>query len=502
MAFGYVQFAISIITGIVLVPIYLKYISVYLYGASLATGSAVILLTIFDPGVAGLLMQNTASEYGKNNLKKMGELITIGFLISLAIAIVMIITGTLIGPYITKWLNIKDDTGIIQRAFSIAVITSSLMLVYYSINAINYAFQSSLAIGIIFISSIIFKIIFVLFFLHSGLGLLSIPYSELAAALLMIIMNTFLLGRNMQRNHVPLLIRFDGIKKFLGLFIYTFTARISKIASKNMDNFFISYYLSPVSVVTYNLTSRAPTASENVIKLPVAAFRPALAHVTGSGDLKLTRAVISRLLRIILWSIGIITTGFMVFNDDFVRLWVGPQHYAGTLVNILICIAFSLFVWTNVTGMLLFSVGGIKKSSLADMISSFLLIPLIFIGIRFFGLAGLVTAHIIAMLIAGAYYLPASLIKRLEFKKEDVLILIKEGIIVFFISAMLIIGAISVRANGWIELLIYAFFFMVLYATLLMILSKHMRIEIYNIWILISNYIRKSKATTGTADVK
>jgi len=117
-----------------------------------------------------------------------------------------------------------------------------------------------------------------------------------------------------------------------------------------------------VSVVTYNLTSRAPTVSENVIKLPVAAFRPALANVTGSGDLTTARAVISRLLRIVLWSIGIITTGFIVFNEDFVRLWVGPQHYAGTLVNLLICVAFSLFVWTNVTSMLLFSVGGIKKA--------------------------------------------------------------------------------------------------------------------------------------------
>jgi len=371
------------------------------------------------------------------------------------------------------------------------------MMVYYSINAINYAFQSSLAIGIIFISSIIFKIIFVLFLLHSGLGLLSIPYSELATALLMIIMNMFLLGRNMQRNHVPLLIRFDGIKKFLGLFIYTFTARICKIASKNMDNFFISYYLSPVSVVTYNLTSRAPTASENVIKLPVAAFRPALSQVTGSGDQKITRVVISRLLRIILWSIGIITTGFMVFNDDFVRLWVGPQHYAGTLVNTLICIAFSLFVWTNVTGMLLFSVGGIKKSSLADMISSFLLIPLIFIGIRFFGLAGLVTAHIIAMLIAGAYYLPASLIKRLDFKKEEILTLIKECLIIFFVAAMIIIGAINVNVKGWIELITYSFFLILTYITLLAILSRYMRIEIRSIWILISHYLRKPTITTG-----
>jgi len=144
----------------------------------------------------------------------MGELITLGFLISFAIAIIMIITGTCIGPHITKWLNIKDDAGIIQRAFSIAVLTSSLMLVYYSINAINYAFQSSLAIGIIFIGSIIFKIIFVLLFLHAGLGLLSIPYSELAAALLMIILNMFLLVRNMQKNHIPLRIRLEGIKNF------------------------------------------------------------------------------------------------------------------------------------------------------------------------------------------------------------------------------------------------------------------------------------------------
>jgi len=498
MAFGYVQFAISIITGIILVPIYLKYISVYLYGAWLTTGSVVILLTIFDPGVAGLLMQNTASEYGKNNLKKMGELITLGFLISVAIALVMIITGTFIGPHITKWLNIKDDTGIIQRAFSIAVLTSALMLVYYSINAINYAFQSSLAIGIIFIGSIIFKIIFVILFLNAGLGLLSIPYSELAAAFLMIILNIFLLVRNMQKNHVLLRIRFDGLKNFLGLFIYTFVARISKITTKNIDNFFISYYLSPVSVVTYNLTSRAPTASENIIKLPVAAFRPALANVTGSGDLSTARAVIARLLRIVLWSIGIITTGFIVFNEDFVRLWVGSQHYAGTLVNLLICFAFSLFVWTNVTSMLLFSVGGIKKSSLADTISSILLIPLIFIGIRFFGLAGLVFAHIITMLIAGAYYLPANIIKRLSFSKIEVFSLLKELIVVVVISVVIIIGFKNICAHGWLTLIIYACLLTLMYFILLVITSKNMREELRNFWLLISNCTKKYNKEVGT----
>jgi len=103
----------------------------------------------------------------------------------------------------------------------------------------------------------------------------------------------------------------------------------------------------------------------------------------------------------------------------------------------------------------------------------------------------LVIAHIITMLIAGAYYLPASLIKRLDFEKEDIRTFIKEGIIILFVSTMIIIGTININAKGWTELVIYSFLLSLTYITILAILSGHMRIEIRGIWLLLSKYMRK-----------
>lgn len=489
MAFGCAQFALALVSGIILVPIYLKHITVSLYGSWLATGSIVVWLTVFDPGVASLLMQNVAEAHGNKDCSKVSELITSGLTIVVIIALFVFLVGIALGPYVIDWLNIRAEKELVQNAFTIAVTSSALMVVYYSISAINYALQCSMAIGIIYISATCFKIIMVLVLLRSGMGLLSLAYGELTSAAIMIISSLVLLTWNLRRNDVRYVASFKGSRQFFKLFMYTFMARLSKITTKNIDNVYISSFLGPESVVVYNLTNKVPATAENLVKLPVAAFRPALSHAFGAGDISTTRSVIIRLVRIVFWNTGVLTSGFLTFNDDFVRLWVAGNFFAGSMVNALICVVFLLNVWTNVVGMLLFSQGGIKAASLSDTASSLIVIPLMYVGVHFLGLPGLILAHIVTMLTTGCWYLPHTLFKKLHFLKGEAAELFKEFLMVASIGMLMFICFRVTVIAGWGGLLGYSSLMALSYTTLLTLFSRELRLEFRRLWVFFSSRI-------------
>ncbi|MFX6330865.1 hypothetical protein ABTF76_21670, partial [Acinetobacter baumannii] len=55
---------LAIARNILLVPLYLKFVSLAEYGAWLATGATLIQLLVSDFGLAGVLMQRSAALHG------------------------------------------------------------------------------------------------------------------------------------------------------------------------------------------------------------------------------------------------------------------------------------------------------------------------------------------------------------------------------------------------------------------------------------------------------
>lgn len=69
------------VVNIVLIPFYLKYIDVKLYGAWLASGNIINWLTILDPGLNDLLRQQVAKFYGQQDNDMLGKSIGTGWLV-------------------------------------------------------------------------------------------------------------------------------------------------------------------------------------------------------------------------------------------------------------------------------------------------------------------------------------------------------------------------------------------------------------------------------------
>ncbi len=65
--FFYLRTFVGLANGILIVPLYLKYIDNSLFGIWLASGNILTWITIIDPGVGDVLIQKISYAYGKKN---------------------------------------------------------------------------------------------------------------------------------------------------------------------------------------------------------------------------------------------------------------------------------------------------------------------------------------------------------------------------------------------------------------------------------------------------
>jgi O-antigen/teichoic acid export membrane protein len=195
------------------------------------------------------------------------------------------------------------------------------------------------------------------------------------------------------------------------------------------------------------------------------------------------------LLFMTFWLMGLLAGGFIAFNEDFVRLWVGQNLFAGTTINLLIVANFVLGVLSVAFGNLCMSLGNIKSNSIAVMIQNMLYIPLIFLGVRYLGLLGVVVAPVLATLFVTGWYYPYSFTKTLKYLSHERLQLLREGGISFTIA--IIYSALFGHWNPerWIDFGALLASFSSCYVVSLLVFSKPFRNEARQILSQIKNFL-------------
>jgi len=233
-----------------------------------------------------------------------------------------------------------------------------------------------------------------------------------------------------------------------------------------------------------------PRQTENIIGQPVAALRPVIAHLSGSADLTSAHHFVTRLLRVVIWVLGLIIAGLWLFNTDFIRLWVGQKLFAGYAVNYLLVGLFFLHVWINVFGMLGFSLGDIRRNNKFEIIYAILLIPALWLGASAYGLLGVVGAHILVILSTTAWYFPLSIIKLLKMDNKIIISLTMTTLKSLCTSFAVILLFSMVEINGWISFITWLLCMCTAYFLILFILEAELRREFYNASRLITTNLR------------
>lgn len=477
--FHYVAIALAFASGLVLVPLYLKYIPLDLYGAWLATGNIVVWLTAVDPGLSTVLQQRVGIAYGRGDLQDVRAMLAAGLLIAGGVSASILVLGLVVSGQLPTWLDLAPtiDGALLKRAFLLAVTGTAVTIFSFAITAVNQGLQSSVGIGLVYGVVNLLGIILTVALLYNGFGLLAIPVATLFRGLGLTLGNAGYLSWRLVSERIGFLPSLQQIPVLTRLVSYTFLARAGSVVANNADAFIVARFLGAEVVPVLTLTRKAPDMSRLLVERPAVAFMPAVSHLVGAGQIDKARQVLLRLVRLILWLLGLLWGGFFAFNDDFVRLWVGPELFAGSVINVVICLGLVVTVISNSLANLCLALGNIKGNSLTSVAQSMLFVPLIVLGVNYLGLLGVVLAPLLAMLATSIWYYPRSFARLLRLSLPDCRAIGREVIYILVVVVPLTLGFYWVHLEGWIQFGLSVLGFIAGYTIGLWLLSRSFQAE-------------------------
>lgn len=176
----YGSIALAMVSGVIMVPFYLKFIPTDVYGAWLASGNMLAWLSTMDPGLTIVLQQRVGAAYGKQDFQAVRVILGGGLIIGVVVLIAAMVLGLVCAHYLPTWINLSStiDTPMLVQALSLAVIGTSLMFFSFAISSLNQGLQGSLGSGLITNGIIAISLPLTIILLNKGFGLFALAISS------------------------------------------------------------------------------------------------------------------------------------------------------------------------------------------------------------------------------------------------------------------------------------------------------------------------------------
>lgn len=104
------------------------------------------------------------------------------------------------------------------------------------------------------------------------------------------------------------------------------------------------------SVTDYSLTKYVPETLIGIIVIIIFGIVPGLGAIIGTGDHEKALRLRNEINSFIWWIATTLGASILIWNRVFVTLWVGAEHYSGTLPNLLIVCAATQLVFIRSDG--------------------------------------------------------------------------------------------------------------------------------------------------------
>ncbi len=470
-------------SGVVLVPLYLKYIPVRIYGFWLAIGNILTWLTALDPGIGGLLQQKVSKAYGELNNRLIVSYVNAGFILSVALCLLVMLVGISILPLIEKLFELpKGALGEeIKLSFLLSLLGNVFMLLAYAFISVNQGLQSSIGNGLIQVTSTIISIGISVFLLQNNFGLYSLAISPLITGLGLILGNSIYLFKRFKTERINYFFDTSELKNMLKLLRFTFLGKFGSMVSSNVDMIIVARFIGPESVALLNISKKGPELGRVVIERPVIAILPSISHLTGSQDIEKKKKILNKLLNLMIWNLGLVVSGFIALNDSFVRLWVGDKMFVGTLISFFICLNVLVSSFISNLSNLCYSLGVIKSNGIITFYQSLLTLLFTFCGAYFYGMIGLVVAPVISNLLLSISFYPKTFFKVLKYNSAEIMSF-KIEVVKTLLSLSLvsyIFGLLKIAS--WLEFVVVVFTLVLSYLFCLFFISIKFRTEFYSV---------------------
>jgi len=167
----------------------------------------------------------------------------------------------------------------------------------------------------------------------------------------------------------------------------------------NTDKVLLGFIAGPMLVSSYALTLFLPLAIQGLIARIIIGVMPGMGKLLGLKDYSKilnVRRTINDLILLLTTGAGVVV---ILFNQSFLKWWVGVDHYSGDLVNILIIIMVLQDIFIKHDGYFITATLDLKRKVFLTCMAATVFIALGFLLVREFEVVGLCVSIIAAKLL-------------------------------------------------------------------------------------------------------
>ncbi len=328
---------ISIIVGLISVPIGLNYFGPILYGIWIIIGSILAYLRISDFGIS-LSTLTLISQTPKPSHQRVILRHSLGLFLIISISFIGIIF--IINYLFPGWVSLlgKIPSDLKEEAIRATFWIGILTLVQLPLNTFSSAFSGLQQVYwnrmysiLCSISALIALIVTVL--VRGNLVNLAI-FTGLGSLLVKIIsgIHLFIADPQIRPRLTEKVVDAPSAGYIFTSGIRFLILQIAVLIIWNTDNLVISHYLGPKMVTSYAVTFKLFSMGITVTNAVTHVLWPMYGQALGLGDWKWIKKTYNRCVSILVIIGGLIWIGGIIFSKIIINLWVGPLGYGGLTV--------------------------------------------------------------------------------------------------------------------------------------------------------------------------
>jgi len=395
---------LSIGIAFLLVPLFIDYLDVKLYGVWLTILSVTMWINYFDIGIGNGLRNKLTESLVKGDMERAKFFVSSAYVMLTFISIFAFVIFLLISM-LGNWsaiFNVEDKYNAELHSVMILVMGSVLISFILSLNNhVAYANQEAAFSGFrefVFQLSLLMGVLVLLTTSkHGGLFNLAVVYM-LATVGSNIILTFYLYSKH--RNLFPSLKYFSSnyIKPLMSLGVQFFVIQIAALIIFATDNMIITHILGPSEVATYNIIYRLFTPILFVHTILITPLWSAFTESYINNDLNWIRKTFKK-LNIYTLLLTLFIVAIALSAKPIIFLWLKDlSFYSAPLVTAMAIYAF-IIMWNNNYAYFLNGINKLKLQLCTAVVGGAINIPVsIFLAVNMgLGSAGVALGSIISL---------------------------------------------------------------------------------------------------------
>jgi O-antigen/teichoic acid export membrane protein len=397
---------IGSLTGIITVPLTVRYLGAERYGAWITISSVLVFLGFSDFGLASSLTNALGKAFGEDDRERARRYVTTTLFALSFVAVLLVLAGITFARPLARLIfpsvNASLLDGEIIPALIIALAIFALNFPLMVTNRVLAAYQENATANLWIMASSVANLIGILVVIQFRGGLSLLVLGSAGAGLLVnAISSVWLYGW-----HKPWLTptRSAADLGFARELFFTswkfFIANAAWVINSQTDNLIIAHYLGPTQVTPYSVTFRLFAYATLIQSLVTPSIWPAYTEALARKDFDWIRGIYKKNLKWgLLIAIGILSV-LTFFGQAIIRIWAGPVAVP----------AFSVIAWMGTwniilayliaTGSLLQATNHVTVLSVYGSITAVLNIVLSIVLVQSYGISGVIAATVIAYTVS------------------------------------------------------------------------------------------------------